>query len=197
MSLLYSTLSASYGHHDGINDLEKRGWIHDQNLSNDEFSTFYHPEKRKMIFTVAGTHKASDWGTDVALAFGRLKDTDRYKRAHSAIRIAKEKYKPRKTIVTGHSLGSSIAQYISSKGDKVIGLDAGYTIGQSTKRGVHYRTEGDLVSILGSGAKRNITLPNNKSPLEKAVGNTLWMASPIAYGAFNAYNAHNISKIKK
>jgi hypothetical protein len=197
MSLLYSTLSASYGHHDGINDLEKRGWIRDQNISNDEYSTFYHPEKKKMIFTVAGTHKASDWGTDVALAFGRLKDTERYKRAHSAIRVAKEKYKPRKTIVTSHSLGSSIGQYISSKDDKLIGVDGGFTIGQSYKHGTHYRTEGDLVSILGSHNKRNITLPNNKSPLEKAIGNGLWMASPVLYGAFNAYNSHNISKIKK
>jgi hypothetical protein len=195
MSLLHSSLSASYGHKEGINNLERHGWIRDSDLSNDEYSTFWNEKKRKMLFTVAGTHKLADWGTDVNLAFGNLKGTDRYKRAHSAIRAAKDKYQPRRTVVTGHSLGSSIGQYISSKGDKVVTLDGGYTIGQSTK-GTHYRTEGDLVSLLGSGAKHTITLKNNKSPIEKAIGNSLWMASPALYLGYNAYQAHNISKIK-
>ena len=39
-----------------------------------------------------------------------------------------------KTVVAGHSLGSSIANYIGSKDDQIIGLNGGYTIGQKLEQ---------------------------------------------------------------
>ena len=64
-----------------------------------------------------------------------------------------------KTVVAGHSLGSSIANYIGSKDDQIIELNGGYTIGQKTRANTtNYRTCGDLVSLLGVGQKHVKTI---------------------------------------
>jgi len=124
-------------------------------------------------------------GTDVALAFGGLKSTGRYKRAHSGIRKAKDKYKPAETIGVGHSLGSTIINGITSKGDKVYGVDGGYTFGQKTpSRTTHYRTSGDVVSLLGANATHTETLDNPNYGL-------LNMISPT-YDAFQSHNVENV-----
>ena len=67
-----------------------------------------------------------------------------------------------KTVVAGHSLGSSIANYIGSKDDQIIGLNGGYTIGQNTRANTtNYRTGGDLVSLLGVNQKHVKTINNS------------------------------------
>jgi hypothetical protein len=144
---LHTVLKASY---DGMDIGE--GYTRDAALSNGDYQTYYHPGNNKMIFSVAGTHNLRDVGTDLWLAAGALKKTDRYKEADRALKAAKEKYKPAATSVVGHSLGGSIAQGIGSKSDSIKTLNAGYTIGQHT-RGEHFRGRGDLVSIFGAAAK--------------------------------------------
>jgi hypothetical protein len=58
-------------------------------------------------------------------------------------------------------LGFAVASGISSKQDKVLGLKGAYTIGQKTRGNTtHYRNNGDIVSLLGSGTKHNINLKN-------------------------------------
>ena len=47
----------------------------------------------------------------------------------------------------------------------IIGLDAGYTIGQPTREGEHYRSKNDIVSLLGSGATNMKTLDKNTNIL--------------------------------
>ena len=113
------------------------------------------------------------------LGIGKLKNTSRYKEAKSTIDKAKNKYNPMKTVVAGHSLGSSIANYIGSKDDQIIGLNGGYTIGQKTRSNTtNYRTGGDLVSLLGVGQKHVKTI-NNSIP---------FLSSP--------WTSHNIDAIK-
>ena len=108
---------------------------------------------------MTGSHKLSDIGTDIYLAAGHIKDTNRYKKADSTLKAAKEKYKGANTTVTGHSLGGTIASYIGSGSDKVIGVDGGQTIGQRTRGNTTaYRSSGDVVSLLGSGNTRMKTL---------------------------------------
>lgn len=195
MASLYDVVKTSYGDENSLNTLKKQGYEVDKDYSNDEYTTLYNSDTNKMIFTTAGTHKIGDVGTDIALATGNLKSTGRYKRAHQAIRGAKDKYNPSNTSVVGHSLGSSISQGIASKGDNVVTLDGGYTIGQGTK-GTHYRTSGDAVSALGSGAKHTKTLPHKKSWGESLTGAALSAFSPLLGAGYNAYNAHNVSNVK-
>ena len=111
------------------------------------------------------------------LAFGGLKKTDRYKQADKTLSKAKQLYNPTTTTVTGHSLAGAIGAGIASKGDKFLGFNAGYTIGQPTRsnKGLHkqYRTEGDAVSLLGSGTKNIKTLDGPKQTLSDVIGGTL------------------------
>ena len=112
--------------------------------------------------SVAGTQNLRNVGTDFMLVIGKLKNTSRYKEAKSIIDKAKIKYNPMKTVVAGHSLGSSIANYIGSKDDQIIGLNGGYTIGRKTRANTtNYRTGGDLVSVLGAGQNHVKTIDNS------------------------------------
>ena len=121
------------------------------------------------------------------LAFGGLKKTDRYKQADKTLKQAKQFYNPTTTTVTGHSLAGAIGAGITSKKDKFLGFNAGYTIGQPTRsnKGLHqqYRTEGDVVSVLGSGAKNILTLLAPKQTLSDVIGGPLISAykSHLAY----------------
>ena len=192
---LYDTLNSSYGDKKASSNLEKQGYIKDKKRSNHNQQVYYNPQKKDLMVNVAGSHNAYDFlVNDVALAFGGLKSTDRYKQADKTLKEAKKFYQPNTTIVSGHSLGASVGKNITSKSDKFIGLDAGYTIGQKTRsnNGNHqnYRTEGDVVSILGANAKNMKTLKApKKGILDYALG-------PL----YTAYNRHvdfnNVKKIK-
>jgi hypothetical protein len=133
-----------------------------------------------MIYNVVGSHNLADVGTDFYLAMGKLKSTNRYKQADDMLKKARDKYKPDNTTLTGHSLGGSIVQYLGKKGDNVLSLDSGYTIGTKT-RGTSYRTSGDIVSLLGSNGKHMTTLENKNL---------------IQGGLAGAYYSHDVSNIK-
>ena len=87
------------------------------------------------------------------------------------------------TTAIGHSLGSSIANYITSGNDKSVGLDGGYTIGQKARNNsTQYRSNGDIVSALGANAKNMTTL---KSPQIRS-----------GIGLVDALRSHDVSNIK-
>ena len=181
---LYDSLKSSYGNKKSQENLKRAGYKYDSMLSNHNQQVWYNPNTKKLLYNVAGTHNLSDVGTDVWLAFGGLKNTNRYKEASKILDEAKRKYgKDINTTVTGHSLGGSIAQYVANKNDKVYTLDKGATIGQKTRSNENaYRTEGDLVSLLSAGGKRVKTLNN----YNKAQG----------FAPLDALKAHDIDSIK-
>ena len=83
----------------------------------------------------------------------------------------------------GHSLGNSIANYITSGNDKSVGLDGGFTIGQKEiSNATNYRTSGDVVSTLGSNKSNMNTLrsPNIRTGI----------------GLIDALRNHNVENIK-
>jgi len=164
---LHDALKNSYKPlHDSKRMMLNRGYYLDKKLSNHNEQIYWKPTEKKLLMTIAGTHNIRDWGTDVYLALGKIKDTNRYKESDSILKQAKQKYNPKNTTVAGHSLGGTIAGYITSKagGDKAITLDAGYTIGQKTRSNTDaYRSKGDIVSLLGSGTTRMKTLQNQPS----------------------------------
>jgi hypothetical protein len=184
---LYTTLKSSYGDKKSRKKLSDAGYKYDSMLSNHNQQVWYHPDKKKLLYNVAGTHNLKDVGTDLWLAFGGLKNTNRYKEASKKLDEAKIKYgNDIETTVTGHSLGSTIGSYITGKNDKFYGLDGGYTIGQPTRGGENrhnYRTAGDAVSLLSENAKHMKTLqnPNRNSGI-----------LPL-----DILNSHNVDNIKK
>ena len=161
----------------------KDGYRYDKFLSNDNEQVYYNPNNKKLLMSVAGTHNLKDFGTDIWLAGGLLKNTSRYKEAESTLKRAKQKYDVKNATISGHSLGGAISQYIASKVDQVYTLDKGATIGQKTRSNEKaYRTSGDLISILNANSTRMKTLKNPQ----------------IRSGKFlkDAYNAHNVDNIK-
>jgi hypothetical protein len=162
MPNLYDALKSSYGNDLAIRQLQKDGYDLDRSLSNHNQKIYYNKKQNKLLDVVAGTHNLKDVGTDVWLALGGLKKTTRYNEAKSTLEKARKKYNPKDVVVSGHSLGGAIAQYISSKNDKVFTLNSGTTIGQKSRpNAINYRTKGDVVSLLGANQKHTQTIDHS------------------------------------
>ena len=176
---LHDVLKNSYSnkHRENMN-----GYKLDKELSNHNQQVYYNPDHKKLVVSVAGTHNLRDWGTDIFLGAGKLKDTNRYKEAKSVYDKAKSKYNPMQSTAVGHSLGSSISNYITSGNDKSVGLDGGYTIGQKARsNSTQFRSSGDVVSALGANQRNMTTLkaPNIRTGV----------------GLVDALRSHNVSNI--
>jgi hypothetical protein len=183
---LHDALKSSYNDKKARQKLSNAGYKYDSMLSNHNQQVWHNPNTNKLLYNVAGTHNLKDVGTDIYLALGGLKKTNRYKEADRKLEEAKKKYNVSNATVTAHSLGASIASGISKKDDKVYALDAGYTIGQKTRdrdgNHHHYRSQGDLVSALGANATNMTTLKQNNLGV-------LNYLNPLA--------SHDINNIKK
>ena len=182
----YDVLKAGYKNKKSQEgSLTKNGYIYDKDLSSDNHQTYYNPSSKKLIYNVTGTHNLKDVITDAYLAFGSLKNTSRYKEDDKILRKSKEKYGVNDAIITGHSLGGSIASKIAKNGDKSYSLDSGFTFGQKgiKSNNKEYRSN-DFVSILGSNKKNMHTLKNNNSSILKdgILG--------------NAYKSHDVDNIR-
>ena len=183
MTTLFDVLS------NGYKDKKKKSkqlgnYVMDEELSNKNHQTYYDPKNKKLLFNVTGTRVAGDWLTNIKLATGiGYKESDRYKQSHAALRNAKKKYGINNATLTAHSQGGLTANYISSKGDKVITLDKATTIGGKSREGSKdYRTNGDVVSLLASTRHNTINLSNPN----KQTGNLI----------HDILNAHDIKNIK-
>ena len=175
---LKTAIKSSYGDKKSKQKILNEGYVKDKKLSSANQKVFYNKDTGNLLFNVAGSRSLKDFlVNDPMLAIGKLKSTNRYREAEKALKQAKQIYNPSNTTVTGHSLGASIGSGIASKGDKFLGFNAGYTIGQPTRsnKGLHkqYRTEGDAVSLLGSGTKNIKTLDGPKQTLSDVIGGPL------------------------
>ena len=173
----------------------------DEGLSNDNQQVYYDKKKGKLLVSVAGTHNLSDVGTDAYLAFGHLKDTNRYKEAENVLNKAKVKYGVDHATVVGHSLGGSVSQYIAGSKDQAYTLDKGATINQKTRSNENaYRTSGDAVSLLNANSTRMTTLekPKQKSSLIGSfIDSGLNKLTGGVYGvAKSALESHDVNNIK-
>jgi len=189
---LKTAIKSAYGDKKSKQKIIKEGFVKDKKLSSGNQKIFFNPSTNSLLFNIAGSHNIADFAyTDPLLAVGKLKCTNRYKDAKKTLEKAKDIYNPTTTTVTGHSLGGSIGSGIASKGDRFVGFNAGYTIGQPTrsKHGMHqqYRTEGDLVSVLGANARKIKTLEGPKITLSDVIGGPL----------ITAYKSHlDYNKVK-
>lgn len=170
---LYDVLSTSYENPQKQRQhMQKFGFIRDDKLSNDNEQIYFNPNDKKLIMNISGTHNYKDIITDLKLATGiGFKESKRFKEAKQKLEEARKIYN-RNAIITGHSLGNSIANDIANrKNDTVYGLNGGYTFFEKhIHRNVNnYRNRGDIVSILGSQNREMKTigpLINVFNPLE-------------------------------
>ena len=185
---LYDLLKQSYEplNNSSLKKFEDLGYQLDTSLSNKNNKVFYNQAQNKLIFIVKGTNptSAKDVYTDVALSFGRLKNTDRYKDSDKRLKQAKQKYGVSSALVVGHSLGAIISKYIAGSSDKVVQYNSASVIGEKPRDNVtSYRTSGDLVSLLNKNT--SITLDKEKTNISDAFGSV-----------GRALNAHDLNQIK-
>ena len=185
---LYDLLKQSYEplNNSSLKKFEDLGYQLDTSLSNKNNKVFYNQAQNKLIFIVKGTNptSAQDVYTDVALSFGRLKNTDRYKDSDKRLKQAKQKYGVSSALVVGHSLGAIISKYIAGSSDKVVQYNSASVIGEKPRDNVtSYRTSGDLVSLLNKNT--SITLDKEKTNISDAFGSV-----------GRALSSHDLNQIK-
>ena len=170
------------------------GYQLDEQLSNKNHQVYFNKDKNDLLFNVNGTRpEIMDWKNNISLGLGYfgkyipgiggMKESERYKDSHRALREAKHKYNKQNAVVVGHSKGAFISSNIASRGDKIIGLDKGTTLFQRSRPNeIDFRTSGDVVSILGANGKKTINLENKNKKTPSFLLNTL--------------NAHDVDNIK-
>lgn len=171
---LYDVLSTSYENPQKQRQyMKKFNFIRNDKLSNDNEQVYFNPIEKKLIMNISGTHNFKDILTDLKLASGiGYKESQRYNEAKNKLNEAKKIYNKNSVIITGHSLGNSIANDIANRKDDIVyGLNAGYTIGEKNRsNNIHnYRDSNDLISIFGINNKEMKTLYNLRNflnPLE-------------------------------
>lgn len=138
------------------------GYKLDTKLSGKRVQVYHKDDEKKQIIVHRGTKGFQDILTDVKLATGFLKTSNRYKHAKKISDQAK-KAKPDYEIThTGHSLGGAIARNVAQKGQKVITYNTAVTPQDFLFRGkgkeTNLRSALDPVSLLAP-----IALPNVKT----------------------------------
>ena len=180
---LFTSLKSSYGDKGSSLKMEKAGFVPDSALSDHRHQVWYNAKDQKVLVNVAGTHTKHDLLTDVKLGLGgfqALSTTKRAKDAKKALEAAREKYKPNKVVLAGHSLGGSIVQTIANPNtDTILALDSGFSpFDRQARKGKQpgskiLRAKGDVISMFGRGQQT------------------------IQKKHRNPFNAHQLKRIKK
>jgi hypothetical protein len=147
-------------------ELLKYGYVLDQTLSNDNQKVFFNPKTKKLLVAVAGTHNLQDVGTDLYLAAGKLKETNRYKEAKKVLETARKRYPSasENVDIVGHSLGGGISSRIAKNKDNVITYGKGSTIGEKVRDNEKsYRVKGDAFSAFAPGVETIPKTVNTRS----------------------------------
>lgn len=162
---LYLPIKAGYGDKSARAELGRLGYQYDSELSNDNEQFYYNSKKGKLIGNVSGTHNFNDGLTDLALAAGRLKQTKRFEEADSKYKQAREKYAgAKKTVLTGHSLGGGVVNYLAEGGVKGYTLDGAYSPFTKDRGNIKdYATKGDVISTFGHFDKGGVLANPNKN----------------------------------
>ena len=160
--LLHDALQASYLPTGESGEyMKERGYLLDPELSNIEEKVFYNPSKSDLLITYRGSQNLlNDWlDTNLKISQGKFKESDRYKRSKEVYEKAKQKYNKDTVKLVGHSMGGGAASSVGSDNDLIYTYNKAPT-GYNKKHEKHFRTKGDIVSLLNKYDKNTINLSN-------------------------------------
>ena len=173
------------------------GFTQDKSLSSTKRGVFVNESKREVVFTVRGTNpkNVADLGADLFLVFDKLRITPRYRSERRALKRTLRKYPKRKYsyLITGHSLGGSIAEGLSREFKlKAKVYNPGKSIGhfksgvkdrlacklrpsgercQDARRIEVHRTKKDPISLLGSSGVNVNIVPQKEGESAHSIAN--------------------------
>jgi len=152
----------SYKKPDKRKDLGK--FRYDKDLSDNENAVYVNDEDKKVIVAFRGSVNKKDLMTDLKLAVGGIKNTERYGDTINLVRKVIDMYPDYKIEFTGHSLGGTLAieMNLISPTKKAVVFNAGHT--PLRKKATHindiryYTTKGDVVSNLGLNSYKDVRI---------------------------------------
>lgn len=188
---LYDALEASYETPKQAKERLKRyNYYVSDTLSTPDIKVAFNPVNKKLLLLGAGTNKLADIGTDVYLATGNLKLTNRYKEAKALLKKAKQAYNVDRATIVGHSLFGAIGSGIAKNTDKVYTYNKGAGVSGNTYQPNEraYRSAGDVVSLLASGNKNMRTIkPQIDQPLSG-------FEKPSQFNLFQPHAVRNLNE---
>ena len=143
--------------------LEIESYFYDINKSDTTTAIYIHD--KNMIIAFRGTAGLNDIGSDISIVKGNVENDERFKRDLETAMKYKDTFR---LILTGHSLGGSIAKYVSDKLSVpayLYNAGAGLNYLNSMKNPLvkSYKVIGDPISYLGNDT--NTYLINGKPNL--------------------------------
>lgn len=129
---------------------------------SDKDNAVYQSQKdKKIVIVFRGSAKIKDLKADLGVATGNLQKTSRHDSSEELVKKMKTLFPDYKIILTGHSLGGSLAVSMASKHDlPAVVFNAGHTLGKDNKDSdiTFYTKEGDPVSMLGANSYKNVKM---------------------------------------
>lgn len=124
---LQTIARAAYDH-----DPKVEGYTFVPSLSDYETKVFVRPGTDVVVVSFKGTDPTNvdDIYTDIGLAAGHLSDSARTQRSRASLERVREAMPGSRVIVTGHSLGGSLAREVSNDPmvKRAVGFNTGYEI---------------------------------------------------------------------
>jgi hypothetical protein len=188
---------------------KKHGYQLDKELTNKNHQVYVNPAENKVLYNINGTQGnqglgklITDWNTNVQIAIGKGKKTQRYEEEKGNLEKAKKKYENYNTTLTGHSQAHYFINELGDKKDKKITYNGAHFPFQPVKT-THYKTTLDPVSVFATNAKNTKILSSNfkgdfvpDSRTLRVLTPSLPIGSPLVYFANEAVKAHSLDKIK-
>ncbi len=103
------------------------GYKLDNSLSGNRVQVLHNDDTNHTIVNHKGTGSLTDMWTDVKLALWNDKSGKRFDHSKKIQKEAEDKYKDSNFTVTGHSLGSKLAQEANTNNHELIALNGAYT----------------------------------------------------------------------
>jgi len=135
------------------------GFIYDPSVSATTARVYHNPTTGQTILVNRGTEgTASDWGNNVAYAFGRYKHTARFKEAEKVQHMAEAKYGAKNISQISHSQGAVPARYLSKNVKEHITLNPAFKGEKEAENEYVVKSDFDPVSN-AYGALTNAVTP--------------------------------------
>lgn len=146
---------------------EERGYMKDDDFSNDEHVVIVNPDNQEVAIGIRGTaFNLNNILTDTTIALGNFEQSERARRTLELRDRLRERYPNFRFHYAGHSMGGTAAAYAAQDdaNANATTFNAGSTpFGGATETGenvMNYRTEGDAIS---QGIQNAVTIPKTCS----------------------------------